>query len=294
MKLQKNSEYNRGVLYIVGTPIGNLDDMTERARKTLAEVDCIAAEDTRHTRKLLTHFSFSTPLISYHEHSRVERELEILERLHRGESVAIVSDAGMPAISDPGAELVKRAIAEGIAVVPIPGANAALAALVGSGLSPQPFLFLGFLPRKSQERKRELQKWRQVEATLVMYESPHRVKAMLQDTKSTLGDRQIVLARELTKKHEEWLRGSVSESLTWLQEHEARGEYTIVVEGLREEARGEEERDKKWWRQLTVEEHVNWFIRRGRNSKEAIKAVAKERDLSKREVYQVYHVEEEE
>ena len=214
MKSQKSSQHENGsCLYLVATPIGNLEDMTVRALRILKEVDVIAAEDTRNTKKLCNYFEISTPLVSYHEHNLEYGGEKLLGYLRDGKSVALVSDAGLPCISDPGADIVVKAIEEDFAVVPIPGANAALTALIASGLIPQPFYFFGFLNRNKKDRRAQLEKLARREETMVFYEAPHRLKETLKDLELVLGDRKITLARELTKKFEEFLRGSVSEAL---------------------------------------------------------------------------------
>lgn len=224
-----------GTLYVVATPIGNLEDLSHRARRVLAEVEVIACEDTRHTRHLLAHYGITTPLVSYHEHNEVPRAGELLERLRRGEDVALVSDAGTPAVSDPGYTLIREAAAAGVPVVPVPGPSALMAALAVSGLPPDRFVFVGFLPRKSGERRRALEEVAGVPWTLVMFEAPHRIIAVLDDLREIFGDRRIALARELTKKFEEVFRGTVSEALNHLRVHAPRGEFTIVVEGAAKE-----------------------------------------------------------
>ncbi|MBE3553665.1 MAG: 16S rRNA (cytidine(1402)-2'-O)-methyltransferase [Thermicanus sp.] len=276
-----------GVLYLVGTPIGNLQDMTERAIRTLKEVDLIAAEDTRVTRKLLSHFDIHTPLISYHQHSNKGRKEALLQQLKEGKQIALVSDAGLPGISDPGQELVEAAVREEIQVTPIPGANAAISALIASGLPTQPFLFIGFLPRNRKERMEELERWKEVKATLLFYESPHRVKSTLKDMTEILGERKAVLARELTKRHEEWIRGSLTQISSWLDGEEIKGEITLVVEGAAEE---ESPENINWWDGVSIEDHVEIWVQRGMDRKQAILTVAKERKISKREVYQAIHV----
>lgn len=277
---------------MVATPIGNLQDLTPRAGEILREVDVIAAEDTRHTRKLLSHFQFSTPLVSYHEHNEQTRGKALIERLMKGESVALVSDAGTPAISDPGEELVRLAVEHDIPVVPIPGPNAALSALVASGLPAQPFLFLGFLPRTPKGRREELTRWARIPATLLCYESPHRLLPMLQDVLEVLGNRRVAISRELTKKHEEWIRGRLAECIRYMEEAGVRGEYTVVIEGAAEQEAGQADPQKNWWESLSVIEHVNTYMEQGKTKKEAIQQTAKDRSLSKREVYNVYHREE--
>src|SRR5690625_3198846 len=212
MKIQKSFEDNEcGIVYVVPTPIGNLEDITFRALKILKEVTVIAAEDTRNTRNLLNYFDIHTPLLSYHEHNKAAREEQLIERLKAGEKIALVSDAGMPAVSDPGYELVQAAIEADQSVVVLPGANAALCALVGSGLTTTEFLFYGFLPRKKKEKEAELQRLQSLEATLLFYESPHRLKATLIALHDQLGDRPVAIGRELTKRFEEYIRGTASE-----------------------------------------------------------------------------------
>ncbi|MGA8942163.1 MAG: 16S rRNA (cytidine(1402)-2'-O)-methyltransferase [Thermoactinomyces sp.] len=292
MKKQKSfvNKRQEGILYVVGTPIGNLQDFSPRAKEILSEADLIAAEDTRHTLKLLNAFGIRTSLISYHEHNQKAREPELIERLKDGLSIALVSDAGMPGISDPGEALVKKATDEGIPVVPVPGPNAALAALVASGLPAQPFVFLGFLPREKKERKKELERWRVVPATLIFYEAPHRLTDMLEDLLEVLGDRRVAVCRELTKKHEEWLRGNLSECLEYLKEHKGRGEFTIVIEGADPAASisGEKETGTDW-SSLSIRQHVDQYMEQGLNKKEAIFQAARDRSLPKREVYNAYH-----
>ncbi|SDW85436.1 16S rRNA (cytidine1402-2'-O)-methyltransferase [Marininema mesophilum] len=295
MKRQKSFEEDGGALYIVGTPIGNLGDASERVRDTLAEVDCVACEDTRHTKKLFSHWGLSKATVSYHEHNRYSRGPELVERMKKGERIALVSDAGMPGLSDPGEDLVKEAVERGVPVIPIPGPNAALTAVVASGIQPQPYLFIGFLPRHSKERRKELTKWKETLATLLFYEAPHRIKATLADLIEVLGDREVAIARELTKKHEEWLRGTLTECAHWFEEEIPRGEMTVVVAGVTSESdlADNETEPEEWWRALTTIEHVDWHIRRGMSKKEAIQETANIRSLPKREVYNEYHREQE-
>ena len=289
MKSQKSSQHEQGsCLYLVATPIGNLEDMTVRALRILKEVDVIAAEDTRNTKKLCNYFEIQTPLVSYHEHNIEAGGEKLLSYLRDGKSVALVSDAGLPCISDPGADIVVKAIEEDFAVVPIPGANAALTALIASGLVPQPFYFFGFLNRNKKERRAQLEKLARREETMVFYEAPHRIKETLKDLELVLGDRNITLARELTKKFEEFLRGTISEAITWATESEIRGEFCIVLEG---NTSGEvEEEEDMYWTDMTLEEHVTYLIEENaKSSKDAIKEVATLRGLPKRDVYQAYH-----
>lgn len=287
MKSQKSSMHEKNCLYLVATPIGNLEDMTMRALRILKEVDVIFAEDTRNTKKLCNFYEISTPLLSYHEHNTEQGGEKILQFLRDGKAVALVSDAGLPCISDPGKDIVEKAIQEDFAVVPVPGANAALSALIASGLSPQPFYFFGFLNRNKRERKGQLEGMAKRQESIIFYEAPHRLKDTLKDIYEVLGNRKIVLARELTKKFEEFLRGTVKEALEWTAENEIRGEFCIVMEGSNDQ---EDEDESAYWEELSVIDHVNFLIEeKGISSKEAIKQVAKERNLNKREVYQTYH-----
>lgn len=286
MKQQKSfSEHETGALYLVPTPIGNLDDMTFRAINTLKQADLIACEDTRHTIKLCNHFNIETRLISYHEHSKLKREDELLSELHSGKTIALVSDAGTPAISDPGYELAKRAIEEGIPVIPLPGANAGISALIASGLETQNFLFYGFLDRRKKEKRAELEKLATYEATLIFYEAPHRLKETLQCMHEQWGERRISICRELTKRHEEFIRGTLSEVLHWCEEGTVKGEFCLVVEGRTETL----DKEEKWWENLSVTQHVEHYVALDMTTKEAIKQVAAERSLPKREVYATYH-----
>ncbi len=289
MKSQKSGQHEQGsCLYLVATPIGNLEDITARALRILKEVDMIAAEDTRNTKKLCNYFDIQTPLVSYHEHNLEQGGEKILTLLREGKSVALVSDAGLPCISDPGADIVVKAIEEDFAVVPIPGANAALTALIASGLTPQPFYFFGFLNRNKKERRKQLEAIARREETIIFYEAPHRLKDTLKDLDSVLGNRKIVLARELTKKFEEFLRGTISEALVWTDEMEVRGEFCIIIEG---NPNGQaDEIEDAYWSSLSVVEHIDHLINEKElNSKDAIKEVAKIRGLAKRDVYQQYH-----
>ena len=221
-----------GTLYVVGTPIGNLEDMTFRAVRILQSVDAIAAEDTRHTGKLLQHFQIKTPQVSYHEHNRTQRLPELLSQLSEGKAIALVTDAGMPGISDPGYELVKACIEAGIQVVPVPGATAGITALSAAGLPTDRFVFEGFLPASGQERQQRLESLPVESRTLIFYESPHRLRDTLQDLAECLGAyRPIVVARELTKLHEEFWRGTIKEAIAHYTEQEPKGEFTLVVAG---------------------------------------------------------------
>ncbi|WP_019414130.1 16S rRNA (cytidine(1402)-2'-O)-methyltransferase [Paenisporosarcina sp. TG20] len=292
MKTQKSfsGQPTTGILYLVATPIGNLEDMTIRAIRMMKEADYIAAEDTRNTKKLCNYFEITTPLISYHEHNLEYGGDKILELLRNGKNIALVSDAGLPCISDPGADIVAKAVTENLSVVPIPGANAALSALISSGLSTLAFTFYGFLPRQKKDRKASLQAILYNKETLIFYEAPHRLKETLRDALQILGPtRKVVLAREVTKKFEEFVRGTLEDAVNWAENEEVRGEFVLVIAGSTEENPLVNE---KWWMDLSVIEHVEYVIEnQSLSSKEAIKVVAKERDLPKRDVYQEFHVE---
>lgn len=298
VKVQKSFQAGQenGTLYLVATPIGNLEDMTFRAIRTLREVELIAAEDTRQTRKLLTHFDISTRLVSYHEHNKQASGQELLRLLQSGTSIALVSDAGLPAISDPGADLVRGAVEAGISVVPIPGANAALSSLIMSGLPTERFTFVGFPPRDKKPLLRWLEELCGQRGTLLLYESPHRVKKTLQAMLEEWGDRRLAMTRELTKKHEEAVHGTVSECLEWLESHPPLGEYCLVVEGADGEsaaAAGQQDREP-WWFAMTVDEHVEHYMARGSDRKEAMKLAGKDRGLSKRDIYNQIMIKEDE
>ena len=276
-------------LYLVATPIGNLEDMTMRAIRILKEADIIAAEDTRNTKKLCNYFEIETPLVSYHDHNKEQGGEKLLQFLREGKTVALVSDAGLPCISDPGADIAAKAIEEHFAVVPIPGANAAITALIASGLSPQPFFFYGFLSRHKKDRRDSLELLKRRHETILFYEAPHRLKDTLKDMQMIFGNRHVVMARELTKKFEEFLRGTLDEAIEWANNNEIRGEFCLVVEG---NINGEDEEEENWWDQLSIIVHVDQLISNEKlSSKEAIKEVAKVRGLAKREVYQQYHIE---
>ncbi len=282
MNRQKSFENQKPTLFVVATPIGNLNEMTYRAIQVLKDVDYIAAEDTRNTVKLLNHFDISTKLVSHHEHNLMTAIPKIVHDLKNGLNIALVSDAGYPAISDPGYELVKEVIKEGMNVVPISGANACLDALVVSGIAPQPFLFYGFLDRNDKNKKKELEKLKKYQETIVFYEAPHRIKKTLKLIYDILGNRSIALCRELTKKHEEINRGTIEEILSVIDD--MKGEMVIVVEGSHEEFQ-----DQPLVFEQSIVEHVEEYIEKGMSTKDAIKEVAKERKLSKNIVYNEYH-----
>lgn len=273
-----------GCLYLVATPIGNLEDMTFRAIRILKEVDLIAAEDTRQTRKLLTHFEIGTRIVSYHEHNKRASGPELIRLLLEGQSIALVSDAGLPAISDPGADLVRDAVENDIAVIPLPGANAALSALIMSGLPTERFLFTGFPPRERKNLIKWLQEISSQKGTLVFYESPHRICKTLDVILECLGDRRIALVREITKKHEEAIRGHVTECIEWFAEHPPLGEFCIVIDGVHESNQNGQEQGDSWWSELDIFAHVAHYEQQY-DRKEAIKKAAVDRGLSKRDVY---------
>lgn len=282
------NEETKGILYLVPTPIGNLEDMSYRAVRLLKEADYIAAEDTRNTKKLCNHFEISTPVVSYHEHNKEISGEKLIQKLKEGAKIALVSDAGMPTISDPGYELVVSAIEEKLTVVPLPGANAALTALIASGLSTQPFYFYGFLPRQKKDKKKELDVLSEIMATIILYESPHRLKETLQQIFEVFGDRKISICRELTKRYEEFVRGTVSEVLQWASTDEVRGEFCLIIEGSHERKQETDE----WWQNLSLAEHVEHYVLvKNLSSKDAIKQTAKDRNINKRDVYQAYHID---
>ncbi|HKV86343.1 MAG TPA: 16S rRNA (cytidine(1402)-2'-O)-methyltransferase [Ktedonobacterales bacterium] len=273
-----------GTLYLVATPIGNLEDMTLRGLRVLREVSLIAAEDTRHTRKLLTHFQITTPTVSYHEHSSLARRDALLEALSRGD-VALVSDAGTPLISDPGQDLVRAALSAGHAVIPIPGAVAAIAALIGSGLPADQFTFLGFLPRRSSERRALLESVRREPRTLILYEAPHRLVACLEDALAVLGDREIVAARELTKLHEEWLRGPISALLArFHMGPPPRGEFALVLAGYQPTADARTD-DAAQEETPSARERIRALLAGGMSTRDAATRIAGEHGISRREAY---------
>ncbi len=267
----------KGTLYIVSTPIGNLEDITFRAIRVLKEADVIASEDTRHTLKLLNYYGIAKPMISYWGEREKARAEEVIERLSTGRSVALVSDAGTPGISDPGGVLIKRALEEGYEVVPVPGPVALIAALTISGFPTEEFLFCGFLPARQSQRRKFLDEMRLEKRTVVIYESPHRVVESMAEMSEIFGQRRMVLARELTKLHEDVMRGTVSEVFERLIDSKIAGEYVLVVEG-RQEA-GEDDRDED-----AIKE-IRSFMRKGLGRKEAVKRVAEQYGLSRKELY---------
>lgn len=268
---------NKGRLYVVATPIGNLEDITLRALNVLKSVDIIAAEDTRHTLKLLNHFEISKPLISCHRHNENNKSLELIEKIKSGQDVAIVSDAGTPGISDPGEELIKQCIENNIEVIPIPGACAMINALICSGLDTKSFCFLGFLPLNKKLRKNKLIEIEECKKTVILYEAPHKLKSTLIDLKDILKNRKIVLARELTKIHEEFIRKDIDELINIAEN--IKGEIVIVIEG------NNNKDDENRFDNLTLEEHYKLYEDEGYTKKDIIKKIAKDRNVNKNEIY---------
>lgn len=275
----------KGTLYLVATPIGNLQDITFRAINTLKEVDVIAAEDTRHTIKLLNHFEIKKPLISYHEHNKIVKGNNLIEQLLSGKNIALVSDAGSPGISDPGEDLVRLAIDNDIVVTMIPGPVAAVTGLVISGLPAGRFVFEGFLPMNKRIRQERLKLLKDETKTIIFYEAPHKLPYTLKDMYNAWGDRRIALARELTKRYEEVIRCSLFEAMERYQNETPKGEFVVIIEGQDEEVLIESERDR--FANISIEEHVNLHVEAGLTKKEAIKKVAEDRGIIKRDVYNV-------
>ena len=269
-----------GVLYLVATPIGNLDDITLRAINTLKEADLIAAEDTRHTLKLLNHLEISKPMISYHRHNEEFRCEYLIKELKDGKNIALVSDAGTPGISDPGEEIVKECIKENIRIIPIPGACAMVNALICSGIDTKEFCFYGFLPLNKKNRKEKLEEIKGINKTVILYEAPHKIKNTLEDLKKILDkDREVVLAREITKIHEEFIRGKVDDILEKV--NNLKGEMVLIIEGNHKE----KENDLC---HLTIEEHYKYYGEQGLEKKEIIKKIAKDRNVNKNEIYKLF------
>ena len=290
MKQQKSfGTHTTGTLYLVPTPIGNLGDMTNRSIQVMQDVDVIAAEDTRHTQQLLNQFEITTKQISFHEHNKETRIPELVARLQAGDSIAQVSDAGMPSISDPGHELVKAAILADVPVVPIPGASAGITALIASGLAPQPFMFYGFLPRKPKEQLHELDLLKTHQETMIFYEAPHRLAKTLQSVEKVFGaERQVVLARELTKRYEEFLRGTVAELVAWATSNEVRGEFVVIVSGNDQTI---ETSDSDPLAELSAVDAVKELVENGLKPTAAIKQIAKQRSLDRQTLYLKYQGE---
>ncbi len=272
-----------GKLYICATPIGNLEDITYRVVRVLSEVDVIACEDTRHSLKLMNHFDIHTPLTSYHEHNKIEKAAILVDKMLTGSDVALVTDAGTPAISDPGEELVKQAVKAGIEVSSLPGACACITALTMSGLPTRRFVFEAFLPYDKKERRKVLEELVNETRTIIVYEAPHRLKATLEELYEVLSDRLLALCRELTKKHEECIYTTIGEAIKRYEDTEPKGEYVLVIEGADEAALLEDKRQK--YLEMSLEEHMEIYTVQGIDRKEAMKLVAKDRGVSKRDVY---------
>ena len=270
-----------GKLYIVATPIGNLEDITLRALKILKEVDLIAAEDTRQTLKLLNYYEINKPLISYHRHNEDVKSGILIEKLKKGENIALVSDAGTPGICDPGEEVIKKAIEEHIDVIPVPGACAMINALICSGISTKEFEFFGFLPLNKKLRKEKLNEIKNSNKTVILYEAPHKMKSTLVDLKEILEDRNIVLARELTKIHEEFIRKNIDELLNDIDK--LKGEMILIIE-----RNSVTENEENKLNILSLEEHYKFYENKGLNKKEIIKKIAKDRNLNKNEIYMYF------
>ena len=276
------NETKKGDLYIVATPIGNLEDITLRAINVLKNVDCIAAEDTRHTLKLLNHLEISKPLISYHRHNEETRSDLLIEKLQSGEDIALVSDAGTPGICDPGEEVIQKCIENNIKIIPIPGACAMINALICSGLDTKEFIFLGFLPLNKNLRKDKLKKIEFAKETVIIYEAPHKLKQTLKDLENILENRRITVAREITKIHEEFVRGTASELLDIFQD--VKGEIVLIIEKSNKEL----VEDRQNLNNLTLEEHYKYYEKKGYEKKEIIKKIAKDRNVNKNEIYKKF------
>lgn len=276
-------------LYLVATPIGNLDDMTYRAVECLKSVDLIACEDTRHSRILLDYYDIKTRTTSYHEHNKYEKAAELVMQMRQGIKIAVITDAGTPGISDPGEELVKQAQEAGLEVTSLPGPSAVITALSMCGLPSRRFAFEGFLPADKKERREALGRLSQDTRTMVIYEAPHRIKKTLKELLDNLGDRQIRICRELTKKFEEVMHFTVSEAIEYFENTEPKGEMVVIIEGLsREEA---DHAKAQEWECMSIEEHVGVYINQGMSEKDAMKAAAKDRNISKREIYDALKVQ---
>lgn len=273
-----------GKLYLCATPIGNLEDITYRVLRTLQEVDLIAAEDTRNSIRLLNHFEIKTPMTSYHEYNKIDKAYQLVDKLREGKNIALITDAGTPGISDPGEELVRICYEEGIEVTSLPGPAACITALTMSGLATRRFAFEAFLPREKKERARILEELKDETRTIILYEAPHHLVATLEELYETLGDRAITVCRELTKRYEEKRKTTLSQCLVYYKDTDPRGEYVLVIEGKSFEELEAEAR--KSWEDMSLEEHMAVYENQGIDRKEAMKLVAKDRGISKRDVYQ--------
>ena len=273
-----------GKLYLCATPIGNLEDMTYRVVRTLGEVDLIAAEDTRNSIKLLNHFEIKTPMTSYHEYNKIEKGRKLVEKLQEGLNIALITDAGTPGISDPGEELVKKCYEAGIEVTSLPGAAACITALTLSGLSTRRFAFEAFLPTDKKEKQSILKELEKETRTIILYEAPHRLVRTLQELLEILGNRKVTVCRELTKKHETAFVTTLEEAYSYYESNEPKGECVLVIEGKSRQELKQEEVAK--WEEMRIEEHMDYYLQQGIDKKEAMKMVAKDRGITKRDVYQ--------
>lgn len=272
-----------GKLYLCATPIGNLEDITYRVVRTLNEVDLIGAEDTRNSIKLLNHFDIKTPMTSYHEFNKYDKAKQLVEMMKEGKNIAIITDAGTPGISDPGEEVVRQCFEAGIQVTSLPGPAACITALTMSGQKTRRFCFEAFLPKDKKEKVAVLEELKNETRTIIIYEAPHRLARTLKELRETLGNRQLTLCRELTKKYEEADKTTIEQAIEKYNEKEPRGEYVLVIEGKSQEEIQEENKQK--WESMTIEEHMEYYISQGNDKKSAMKLVAKDRGVSKRDIY---------
>ena len=272
-----------GILYLCATPIGNLEDMTFRVIRTLKEADLIAAEDTRNSIRLLNHFEIKTPMTSYHEYNKIEKGRKLVERLQKGENIALITDAGTPGISDPGEELTAMCHEAGIQVTAVPGPAACVTALTISGLPTKRFAFEAFLPAEKKPRQNILEELKEETRTIVLYEAPHRLVKTLEALRDALGDRRMSLCRELTKKHEEVFQTTLEAAIERYREQQPKGEYVLVIQG-KDQKEIQREREESW-KEMDLKEHMDYYLRQGMEKKEAMKQVAKDRGVSKREIY---------
>ena len=278
-------QHKTGTLYLCATPIGNLEDITYRVLRTLKEVDLIAAEDTRNSIRLLNHFEIKTPMTSYHEYNKIDKAYQLVAKMREGKNIALITDAGTPGISDPGEDIVRICYEEGIPVTSLPGAAACITALTMSGLPTRRFVFEAFLPKDKKEHQAVLEELKTETRTIIIYEAPHHLVRTLQELSDTLGgDRRLTICRELTKRHEEKLQMTLTDSLSYYEVNEPRGEYVLIIAGRsREEMKKE---DQAGWEALSLEEHMAHYESQGIDRKEAMKRVAKDRGVSKRDIYQ--------
>ena len=278
-------QHKTGTLYLCATPIGNLEDITYRVLRTLKEVDLIAAEDTRNSIRLLNHFEIKTPMTSYHEYNKIDKAYQLVAKMREGKTIALITDAGTPGISDPGEDIVRICYEEGIPVTSLPGAAACITALTMSGLPTRRFVFEAFLPKDKKEHQAVLEELKTETRTIIIYEAPHHLVRTLQELSDTLGgDRRLTICRELTKRHEEKLQMTLADSLSYYEVNESRGEYVLIIAGRsREEMKKEEQAG---WEALSLEEHMAHYESQGIDRKEAMKRVAKDRGVSKRDIYQ--------